>query len=53
MEYLSKAHQEATEAKMKTIQESKKSPKNWDQIERQIQEHFEDHGQINPNNKIN
>lgn len=49
--YLSKAHQEASEAKMKSIAEWQKKPRNWEEIDKQIQEMFEDHGQINPNKK--
>ena len=49
--YFSKAHQEVTEAKMKSIAEYQKSQKNWDKIDKQIQEHFEDHNQVNPNKK--
>ena len=51
MKYQSKAHQEASETKMKSIAEWQKSPKNWDKIDKQIQEHFEDHNQVNPNKK--
>ncbi|HAQ19239.1 MAG TPA: hypothetical protein DCR40_08410 [Prolixibacteraceae bacterium] len=47
--YLSKAHQEVTEAKMKTVAQFQKSPKNWDKIDKQIQEHFDAHNQVNPN----
>ncbi len=53
MKYQSKAHQEATEQKMKSVAQYQKSPKNWDKIDKQIQEMFEDHGQINPNKKVN
>ena len=49
--YLSKAHQEATEQKMKSVAQYQKSPKNWDKIDKQIQEHFEDHNQVNPNKR--
>ena len=51
--YLSKAHQEATEAKMKSIAEWQKKPRNWEEIDKQIQEMFDAHGQINPNKKVN
>lgn len=49
--YLSKAHHESAEAKMKQVAEWQKSPKNWEQIDKQTQEQFEDHGQVNPNRK--
>lgn len=33
------------------VAEMMKSPVNWDEIDKQIQEHFEEHGQVNPNKK--
>jgi hypothetical protein len=49
--YLSKAHQEVTEAKMETIAEWQKSPMSLEEMDKMIQEHFDAHGQINPNKK--
>ena len=53
MNYLSKAHQEASETKMKQIAEWQKSPMSSEEIDKQIQEQFEAHGQVNPNKKTN
>jgi hypothetical protein len=36
---------------MKSVAEWQKKPRNWEGIDKQIQEHFEDHGQKNPNKK--
>lgn len=47
--YFSKAHQEATEAKMKSIEEWRKHPMTEEEKDRMIQEHFDAHGQKNPN----
>lgn len=49
MEYQSKAHQEVTEAKMKSIAEWQKSPMSSEERDKMIQEHYEAHGKINPN----
>lgn len=49
--YFSKAHQEVTEAKMKSIAEWQKSPMSSEEKARMIQEHFEDHNQVNPNKR--
>lgn len=43
MKYQSKTHQEATGQKMSSVAQYQKSPKNWDKIDKQTQEHFEDH----------
>lgn len=51
MKYFSKAHQEVSEAKMKSIQEWQNSPMSPEEMDKMIQEHFEDHNQINPNKK--
>jgi hypothetical protein len=49
--YFSKAHQEATEVKMKSIEEWRKNPMSSEEKDRMIQEHFDAHGQINPNKR--
>ena len=49
--YHSKAHQEVTEAKMKSIEEWRKHPMTEEEMDRIVQEHFDAHGQINPNKK--
>lgn len=49
--YFSKAHQEDTEAKMKSIEEWRKHPMTEEEMDRVIQEHFDAHGQVNPNKK--
>jgi hypothetical protein len=50
--YLSKAHQETSEAKMKSIQEWQKSPLSSEEMDKVIQEHFDAHNQVNPNKKV-
>jgi hypothetical protein len=51
--YLSKAHQEVTEAKMKSIEEWRKHPLTQEEMDKIVQEHFDAHRQINPNKKVN
>ena len=51
MKYQSKAHQQASEAKMKQIAEWQKSPQSSEEMDKVIQEHYEAHGQVNPNKK--
>lgn len=51
MKYQSKAHQEASEAKMKSIQEWQKYPMTEEEMDMYVQMHFDDHGQVNPNKK--
>ena len=33
------------------LAEMQKLPVDWDRIDRQVQEHYEAHGQVNPNTK--
>lgn len=47
------AHQEVTEAKMKSIEEWRKHPMTEEEMDRIAQEHFDAHGQINPNKNVN
>lgn len=49
--YLSKAHQEVTEQKMKSVADWQKSPMSSEEKAKMIQDHFEDHNQVNPNKK--
>ncbi len=51
MNYQSKSHQEASETKMRSIQDWKKSPLSSEEMEKVIQQHFEEHGQVNPNKR--
>lgn len=51
MKYQSKAHQVASEIKMKSIQEWQDSPLSPEEVDKTIQQHFEDHNQVNPNRK--
>jgi hypothetical protein len=38
---------------MKSIEEWRKNPMTEEEMDRTIQEHFDAHGQINPNKKVN
>ena len=44
-----KARQEVTEQKMKSIADWQKSPISSEQMDKILDEHFEDHTQVNPN----
>lgn len=53
MKYQSKAHQIATEQKMKLVAEMQQYPLSLEEMDKVLEEHFETHGKANPNKKKN
>ncbi len=52
-QYLTEAHKKSSEAKQATIKKWQESPTDWEKIDKLTQEHFNQHGQKNPNKKSN